>query len=555
MQPPRDGPPSTSLTTPRSARTAWTRAVLLFVAFSASVCFPWLGASDIVSMEGIVADGARHMLRSGRWFVPHLYEEIYAYKPAMAYWLAAVPLRALGVSSYFEAASRLGCTPEFVLRFPIALTGALAGLSMLVILGRRCGPGVGLWAAMVLLTGVEAVHKTRTAQFDMPVAAGVAVAIAAACSNLAASRCGTGLWTIGYLGLTFATLSKGVPAVMSYAPGLLLAAVLTRRWRALFQPQHLLAVGLFLLLMVGYGLGAWREAGYAAFEQPLFEGRARGVAWNWLRLGATFLKPAVIAGLVLPWTVLLPWSARTAWRDALPHPERAVAVAAWGFLIGGTAMFMAVSTNESRYYLPLAAPIAILCGLLASDRAGPDPDKSRLLDLAGGACALVPGLLTIGAAAWPVFFAPTIPQRALMALVGLLALATAWPRRHHTSGPRALRQTLFGALCLVTLIVFINVPARAQKRSQRAGAEAFAAHLPPGTPVYVDMRDDNSSLVFYLERVARAYHGCASAPPPGSFLILEPGQQAKLERGCGVELEPLVRTMTGRADLELAKRR
>lgn len=58
-----------SAATPGSLRT-WLLALLLFAAGVVPLGLWRLGAVDVVTMEGIVADGARHMVRSGDYLVP-----------------------------------------------------------------------------------------------------------------------------------------------------------------------------------------------------------------------------------------------------------------------------------------------------------------------------------------------------------------------------------------------------------------------------------------------------------------------------------------------------
>ena len=69
-------------------RRSWALVAYSIVAFF--VCFWRLGAGRIIQMEGMVSDGARSMLASGDWLVPRVYGEIYTFKPALAYWFAAI---------------------------------------------------------------------------------------------------------------------------------------------------------------------------------------------------------------------------------------------------------------------------------------------------------------------------------------------------------------------------------------------------------------------------------------------------------------------------------
>ncbi len=67
------------------------------------------------------------------------------------------------------------------------------------------------------------VQKLLRAEFDMPLALGVGVAVLAACSNLASEQQRPWLWWLGYLGLTVGFLAKGVPALILPKTGMLSA--------------------------------------------------------------------------------------------------------------------------------------------------------------------------------------------------------------------------------------------------------------------------------------------------------------------------------------------
>ena len=83
------------------------------------------------------------------------------------------------------------------------------------------------------------------AEFDISLTAGVGVAVAAACYNLAASRPRWSIWLLGYVALAVGFLTKGVPALAVFAPGLLVAAWAAGRFRRLLGWRHLSAAALF----------------------------------------------------------------------------------------------------------------------------------------------------------------------------------------------------------------------------------------------------------------------------------------------------------------------
>ena len=344
--PPR---PTSALGSGRFVRVPSLRAaIVLYLAISAPICLVGLAATDVVTMEGIVADGARHMERSGDYSVPRLHGEIYTYKPPLAYWLALGSFRLFGQES------------EWALRLPFAGSALVMGLAVLLLTARIAGRRTGLLCAFASLTGALTLQKLHLAEFDVPLAAGVGVAVAVACRNLAVERPSGSLWAIAYLALAFAFLAKGIPALMFYAPGLLLAAAWTGRIRELLRPGHLLGALVFVLAVSLWLVSAYQAVGWEAFAQPLAEGRDKGLAWSATSVGATLVKPLKGWALFLPWTFLLPAASRVL-RGS--EPLRSLALAALSFVLAGVAIFMMVPATESRYLLPLAAPIGILCGL------------------------------------------------------------------------------------------------------------------------------------------------------------------------------------------------
>jgi 4-amino-4-deoxy-L-arabinose transferase-like glycosyltransferase len=314
----------------------WPGAVLVYSLVAGLVCFWRLGATGLVSMEGIVVDGARHMLASGDWLVPRLYGEIYTYKPAFAYWLASIPLRLADPPS------------EALLRLPFAATGFLMGLAVLILIGRVSSWRAGLLSSLASVTGVLFLQKARMAEFDIPLAASVGVAVAAACYNLSTSRQRWAVWLLGYVALAAGFLSKGPPALMFFGPGILVAAAACGRFRRLFGWRHLSAALVFMAITGSYLWAVWESAGPAAFRQPVVESRIRGLGgWtlepddellslpeaSWVsRAGDDFgqgwsralvlsvVKPVGLWASFLPWTILLLSFSRSAGPVAAPRP-------------------------------------------------------------------------------------------------------------------------------------------------------------------------------------------------------------------------------------------
>ena len=497
--------------------TPYARYVAIYCLVAGVVCFAWLGSTDVVSMEGIVADGARHMGRTGHYAVPHLYGQIYAYKPPLTCWL---------VRASFDLFDR---ETEWTLRFPIALTGFLMGAGVLTILASRLGPRTACLCALASLTGAIVIQKARIAEFDMPLAAGVGIAVVAACANLSARRASVLLWMIGYAGLAFGFLVKGMPAVMAFVPGLLVAAVTARRLRRLAAPAHLIGT-LCCVVPVGLWLAcAWQAHGMQAFEQPLSEARSRSLDWGWKALGLTFAKPAIVATLFIPWTVLLPVVFSKSWRQTLGESSRRLVGAAMSFLLVGTLAFMIVPTNSSRYYVPLCVPLGILAGIGATAKLTPFGRLCKGRHLAGLVClAIVTVMLVVVCAGIAPARVQTFP-RALLAVLACLTAGIFVHAARRIDDRFPARMFILCALSIWALDAWVVRPYRAESRSLRQVALALDAHLPDDAAVWTEAGDSHSSLFFYLARPVRSFSLRTGEVPPGAFVVLPASQLSILE--------------------------
>ncbi len=500
----------------------------------------FLGSSGFgfISMEGMVLEGGSNMLATGEWLVPVLYGEVYTYKPPLAYWLAAL-----------VAQSSIGLPEPWQLRLPFQLCAAAFSLVTLVAVGRRTSPWTGWLCAVFAIGGVVGLEKVRLAEFDTLIASLVGIAVILAACELERSgpaRCSA--WLPAYGALYLAVLAKGVPALMAFAPGLLLAAALLGRARTLLSAAHLFAFCCFAAAIAVYVWSVVDAVGWAGFHQPAAEAQARGLSWTAPALLRSLAKPILIPAGFLPVAALLPLAVRDARAPCLSPGDR-LTRAGLGFFAGGAAAFVVVPTHEMRYYLPMAASVALACGIPASRIRGPLPVGPRRLSVALG-------LLTLALAA--VCAARSLGGQPfwLGSLFVLSLAATALPLR----GAQASRRTLTVSVLLCTLAVGIAqgkflVPARAASRALDHAADVLRAHVPPGervfTPGPADAAGKYSSFFVYLRRPVVTFP--PDQPESAGCTVLLTSTQWR-ELASSLQVEEVARATSPRVELVLGLR-
>lgn len=503
----------------------------LFVILLLTLGLPGLGRASLYRMEGMVAAISGEMLRSGDFAVSRLYGELYTYKPPFLYWMVAAA-RAVAESS-----------SEWILRLPVVLSVLAMGLAVVLYVGRIAPCSTALVAASAAVVNALFAQNLRIASFDAPLAAFVGVAIVSACIRLSDDSTQGELrdWLLCYAALAAGVLTKGTPALMVFVPGLLLAALVTRRIRVLLRPAHMAGVLLLGLAIAGYLIAAFEVGGAEVFRQPLEEARGRGAEWTLGAAGRTLLKPLVV------WALFLPWSAALFWSGS-PVGQRGSRIeqlrgAAAGFLFGGLLAFIAVPTHEPRYFLPLAVPLGILVALSLPRMEAAASLPARALPvglgLAFGAAAAAMGLL-------PVSPATTTSSRAVLVGVGVATVtaALALARRR----PRTLRACLLlAALSLWSAENLALGPHRATKRDQRPAAMKLLPNIPADSTLWTlspaGLVGSYSGLLHYLDRPVKTFTGEAG-PPEGELCLLREQELAQLSAAQRRRLE-LVATVEG----------
>ena len=325
---------------------------------------------------------AWEMWSQGRWLVPHLNGEPYPDKPPLLFWLIHLGWLLTGVNEWWP---RL--LPALFGLLNLVLTAHLARLLWpQQPQAARLAPwilfGSGLWLWL---------HTPL--QFDMPLAAGVLLALIGVLRAAHGAR--HGAWLCG-LGLGLGMLAKGPVALVPVLPAALLAPV----WLHAGPPHGWLrwyagvlgAVLLGAVLALAWALPA-AVAGGAEYRQAILweqsagrmiESFAHRQPWWWY----------------LPWlaVILLPWSLwprlwRAA-RDAARAPADTGLRFCLAWLLPALLVFSLISGKQLKYLLPLAPGFALLAAAVLSRQA----QRRATLRLPGVALAVFGAF--VAAAPW-----------------------------------------------------------------------------------------------------------------------------------------------------------
>jgi len=481
---------------------AWLGWALFVAALS---CFLNLGGFGLASMEPMVADSGRHMLLEGDWATPHLYGELFTFKPPLAPWLSA-------------ASQHLWTRPgPLELRLPFALLGFGVLMALFALVSREHGARCGALVTVGIAGSVQFAEKTRIAQYDAPLAAGLGLAVVAAVLNLSSERPTLKLWLATYAGLMLGFLAKGSPALLLFAPGLLLAACLSGAASRLFRWQHMLACLVFGLGTAGYLGWALDTVGPAAFLQPVRELLDRGGSWTWETLARLPTKPLVIWACFLPWSVcLLLWSR---FQSSATLEAQRTARAAAGFLISGVLLFLLSASREARYYLPLVASFSLVAAVVLDslwDHEIGTPVFRLSQVLHGLSALLVLGFcLSRGA-----------EQLWILLLVALGSSLVAFRPVARLEGRQLAFVLNATSLLCVVAVALQYVPERSKRRDLSGLASEISQHLGEEDEVWLfgpaDCAGRAGTLLHELRRSERTVAHRSRLPRGSAILLVEP---------------------------------
>lgn len=378
------------------ATLGWAALVVIVVAVRAASLDAYPLAD---TTEARYAEIARLMAESGDWITPRIEPDTpFLAKPPLSSWLAALSLRAFGVS---ERAARL---PSLACLLAVAALAASRAR-------RRGGTVAGGVAATIVLSSLVGFIAAGAVMTDPALVLATTLAAVAAAAALGvgdeASAAMPGAQVRGaaylfFVALGLGLLAKGPVAVVLIGLPIALWASVTRRWRLVLArlpplegtavialvalPWYLLAEsrtpGFIEYFVLGENVQRFLESGWQGDRFGVAHAEPRGMIWP---LGLAAFAPWSFA-LPLAWLLARARGVRAAPIPALPSEERRWW---WCWLLAPFLFFSLAGNILATYVLPALPALAIL----AAPRIATSPHAWRWLAVA----AIVPAIVALAA--------------------------------------------------------------------------------------------------------------------------------------------------------------
>jgi 4-amino-4-deoxy-L-arabinose transferase len=341
---------------------AWAAASLLLM-----WCVGLFGRSYWTPDEPREADIAWRMSWQPGKAVPLLAGEAFCEKPPLTYWLAAIPIKLMGMHAWTA-------------RLPNLLYALITALSVGLLAARGAGRFAGVAAAAAMSTFLLSYQVAIWLATDAPLLAAVSVSLLGAyrgfCALTSRERLRGYLLMHTALGVGF--LCKSAVVWMVPAMAILALSIWERRWRELVRWE--LYVGLLIQAAL---ILTWVWFVYVGEDGP-----AHLKVFFWNNLAGRFAAIDAPADLqyatahrnspgkylielpmyVFPWTLLVAAALRRAWRQRghSPHEYRPVRFALAASLPSLVILSMA-ATARNIYFAPALPGIALLVGWWAQE--------------------------------------------------------------------------------------------------------------------------------------------------------------------------------------------
>lgn len=435
--------------------------------------------------EGRYPEVAREMLLTGDFVTPRNNGVVFLDKPALYYWLQAGAMALFGVEVW-----SIRLMPAL-----FGVAGCLATfLAVRALYSRRAA-----WLSTMVLA-CQPLYWISSQYADMNTEVGVWIAVALLAFLLADHHEGgarRGWLLLAWFGTGCAFLTKGLIGIVF--PLMIVGAwlLLTRRWREL--PRYGLPWGLALVVAINLPWYWLVQCANPDFLHYFFVYQQvdRYAATGFNNAQPWWYYPAILAGGLLPWSVLLPRATVHLWQRWRREGEagrRHLFLLLWPWLI--LLFFSLPESKISSYLIPAVPGFAIGLGVYMDDllQRRAQPREMLLMPLV----ILVLGAGTLVAT---LHWREPPPDSLLATGLALIWLACGafawwWLRRGRVL---PAWEASAAAAALGLLLIVPLVPNFTQYSSSRPLAERLRPHLDAETPL-ISYRSYLNDLPLYLQQ-------------------------------------------------------
>lgn len=421
--------------------------------------------------EPYFGEGAREMVREGRWLVPHVLGRVTTDKPPLFFWVIA--MLSLPSGRVTETTARLG-----------SVLSSVGSLLLVAWLGRRSGGARGsALGVTILATSYLFWDKARTAQADALLCFFVLGAVAAFAAWRAGELGGRAAGLLFWGAAALAALTKGPVGLILPLGIALLTLAWDRRLRAWRSFAPVAGPALAGAIVLAWAVPASTGAGgdYSVVEALRRHALERAL-YGMHHVQPFWYYAEVLPVQLLPWSPLLPGAALVAWRSRSDPWIRLLLVHA-AFVV----VFFSLSVEKrDLYVLPAYPALALLIARLAGE-AGANTDRRwvtvPLAFLSAGMLAAAPGLWV---AAGRLESIPREPAGLLALGLGLAGgiVAVAATTGRPAVGAWSLASATAGLYLLTAQVVYPALdPIKSARGFAMEVAKRTAAHRMAGCPV------------------------------------------------------------------------
>jgi len=478
---------------------------------------------DTVSDEPRRALVAIEMMLSGDYLTPTLNGEPYFNKPPLYNWIIAASYHFFGDYS------------AFALRFPMAVSLVLYGLTVFLLVRRHLGSPVAFAAALMLVTNARVMlYDSLLGLIDITFSWLTYTAFIWV-YQFDRQRRYYALFLSTYVLTALGFLMKGLPSLVFQGLTLLAYFLYTRQFRRLFHPAHFLGIGVFLLIVGSYYVAYFTRNAIPLSQVAgvLFSESAKRTVVEF-GIGQTLLHmltfPLEMLYHYAPWLVMVVFLFRRLQtpylRDMAYWKEPFVRFNGIIFLVN----FVIYWTSPQVYarYLLMLLPLLFTILAYGYYQARPTDWRRRFFD---GFGLMLLGVLTLGSWA-PLFIPETKSMEGLIWKCGLFFLLLAFFLLQYQRQRENRLLILFATMAVLRWgFNWFALPPRVEHRQFYKDSSEAVARLTldqngKPLPLYgykATIGTDGGTDVnsFHIAAVRRRVLGVTDRKIPGAFYIAD----------------------------------